>query len=287
MDNDKPSPDAPASLPPEIAAHYAAGVEAARLSSGTGLLEMARTRELLTRYLPPPPAVILDVGGGPGAYACWLAAQGYEVHLVDPVPLHVEQARRASEARPGRPLASVRLGDARRLEEPDAGVDALLLLGPLYHLTERDDRLAALREARRVLKPGGPAFAAGISRFASLLDGLARDLFTDPDFARMVERDLRDGQHRNPTGRLDYFTTAFFHHPRELEAEMREAGLAVEAVFGIEGPGWLLPDVDARWADPARRARLLAAARAVEREPSLLGASAHLLALGRRPFRNP
>ncbi len=103
----------------------------------------------------------------------------------------------------------------------------------------------------------------------------------------MVERDLRDGQHRNPTGRLDYFTTAFFHHPRELEAEMREAGLAVEAVFGIEGPGWLLPDVDARWADPARRARLLAAARAVEREPSLLGASAHLLALGRRPFRNP
>lgn len=272
----------PHELPPEVLGYYAAGGEARRLSAGTSRLEMVRTREILARYLPPPPAVVLDVGGGPGAYACWLAARGYEVHLIDPVPLHVEQARGASQRQPDRPLASARLGDARCLEAADAAADAVLLLGPLYHLTERDDRLAALREAGRVVRPGGPVLAAGISRFASLLDGLVRGILGDPDYARMVEQDLRDGQHRNRTGRPDYFTTAFFHHPHELEAEVREAGLEVEALLAVEGPAWLLVDFDARWADPAERGRILEAVRAVEREPSLLGASAHLLAVARR-----
>jgi len=106
------------------------------------------------------------VGGGPGVYACWLSAQGYEVHLVDASPLHVEQARAASERLPNNPLASVRLGDARQLDVADAAVDAVLLLGPLYHLTERADRLTALRESARVLRPGGHVFVAAVSRFA-------------------------------------------------------------------------------------------------------------------------
>jgi len=262
-------------LPPEIFAHYADGQEAARLEKSHNRIEWVRTQELLARYLPRPPAVVLDVGGGPGAYAGWLARQGYEVHLVDAVPLHVEQARR-------HPLASARLGDARRLEEPDARADVVLLLGPLYHLTERADRLAALGEARRVLRAGGLLGAAGISRFASLFDGLCHDFLADPDFARIVERDLADGQHRNPTER-DYFTTAFFHRPEELAAEVRETGFAIEALVGIEGPGWLLPDLDRRWADPVERERVLWAARAVEAEPSLLGLSPHHLVVARRP----
>ncbi len=72
-----------------------------------------------------------------------------------PAGLHVEQARRASDEQPAAPLASATVGDARRLDRPDASVDAALLLGPLYHLTERGDRVAALAEARRVLRPGG------------------------------------------------------------------------------------------------------------------------------------
>src|SRR5262249_58047401 len=79
-------------LPPEIAAHYNAGVEQPRLASGAGLLELARTQEIIERVFPPPPAVVYDVGGGPGAYACWLARHGYAVHLLDVVPLHVAQA---------------------------------------------------------------------------------------------------------------------------------------------------------------------------------------------------
>jgi SAM-dependent methyltransferase len=234
------------------------------------------------RHLPPPPGVVLDVGGAAGAYAFWLAERGYEVHLVDPVSLHVEQAGRASAARATGRLASARVGDARRLAFADASADAVLLLGPLYHLTEGAERLTALGEARRVLKPGGALFAAGISRFASLLDGLRGPVFDHDAFARIVERDLVDGQHRNETGIADFFTTAFFHQPGELGVEVREKDFALAGLFAVEGPGAFVPDFRARWEDPKARERLLDLVRRVEREPALLGVSPHLLAVGRR-----
>jgi len=268
-------------LPPEIRAYYARGGEARRLFETHGLIERERTQEIILRHLPPPPAVILDVGGGPGAYACWLAARGYRVHLVDAMPLHVEQARQTSARQPGAPIASLRVGDAQRLEEADATVDAVLLLGPLYHLTERADRVAALREARRVTRPGGLLFAAGVGRYASLLSGVAEELLGDPDFAAIVARDLESGQHRNSTGK-DYFTTAFFHRPEELSSEIAEAGFDLLDLLGVEGPAWLLPDLERRWADGEERERLLQAARAVEREPTLLGLHPHVLAVARR-----
>jgi SAM-dependent methyltransferase len=265
-----------------MAAHCAAGVERPRLAWGCGRLEFARTCDLIRHRFPPPPAAVLDVGGGPGAYACWLARLGYQVHLVDALPLHVEQALQASRGQPDCPLAGAAVGDARRLERPDGSIEAVLLLGPLYHLTARGDRLSAWREARRVLKPGGVVLAAAIARFASTLDGLRLGLFDDPAFAALAEQDLRDGQHRNPTGDPRYFTTAYFHLPEELQAEAEEAGLRHEATLGVEGPGWLLADFDRWWGDEARRGRLLAVARALESEPSLLGLSAHLLAAARR-----
>ena len=272
-----------AELPTEIGAYYAAGKEQRRLEQGPFKLERARTEEILLRHLPPPPAEILDVGGGAGVYALWLAAAGHVVRLLDPVPLHVEQARRESEGRADGRLAETLLGDARQLPQADGSQDAVLLLGPLYHLTDRADRLTALREARRVLRPGGGLFAAAIGRFASLLAGLFEGHLRDPAFAAIVERDLKDGQHRNPTGGFDYFTTAFFHRPDELRAEVREAGFAVDAVLGIEGPGWLLPDFDAHWADPRMRELVLASAQRVEAEPTLLGVSPHLIAVAHRP----
>ncbi len=268
-------------VPPEILAYYGQGREEQRLSLGHGPLEAERTRELLLRHLPALPQDILDVGGGPGAYACWLAARGHAVHLIDASPLHVEQARGASANQPDHPLASVRLGDARHLDVPDTSADTVLLMGPLYHLTERTDRIRALREAWRVLRPGGLLFAVGVSRFASLLDGLFEGLLEDPAAARIVEEDLRSGQHRNPTPR-DYFTTSFFHRPEELEREVAEGGFEIVETVGIEGPGWVLADVAQRWADPGWRQHLLMAARAVEREPSMLGVGAHIMTVGRR-----
>src|SRR5262245_42162183 len=265
----------------EIAAHYALGLERGRLASGAGALELARPQALLERFLPPPPAVIADVGGGPGRYALWLAERGYRVHLVDPFPLHIEQARAEAGARPAAALASAEVGDARALGLADATADAVLLLGPLYHLIERRGRVQALAEARRVCRKGGVVIAAAISRFASTLDGLRSGYLEDPAFAAIAARDLRDGQHRNPTRHPGYFTTAYFHRPEELAEECAAAGLAHEATLAVEGPGWLLPDLDPRLADVGRRAVLLDALAALEAEPAMLGVSAHLLVIAR------
>jgi SAM-dependent methyltransferase len=275
-----PDPHSPA--PEAVAAHYASGYEADRLRQGPGQLDRERSRELLARFLPPAPATVLDVGGGPGGHACWLAARGYQVHLIDITPLHVELARQASARQPQAPLASAETGDARSLPWADATADAVVLFGPLYHLTDRADRLRALREAHRVLRPGGALLAAAISRFASALDGLCRGFLKDAQFADIVRRDLADGQHRNPTGRPEYFMDTFFHHPEELRAEVVEAGFAFAAVYALEGPCWLLPDFDAWWEDGERRDRLLQIARTLETEPALLGVSAHLAAAATR-----
>jgi hypothetical protein len=131
-----------------------------------------------------------------------------------------------------------------------------------------------------VLRPGGLVAGAAISRFASLLDGLYGGYLSDPKFWPVVERDLEEGQHRSPQspGELPIFTTAYFHRPEELRAEVEEAGFDVEDVFGIEGPGWLLVD---RWEDEEARENILRVARAVEREPTVIGTSSHLLAVGR------
>jgi SAM-dependent methyltransferase len=272
----------PPGLDRAIAAYYERTPEEARLQQGPFQLEEARTRELIQRYAPPPPGTVVDVGGAAGAYALWLADAGYAVHLLDPVPRLVAEAR-ARSAAASRPLVSCRVGDARDLDVAAETADLVLLLGPLYHLTDAADRARSLQEAARVLRPGGRLFAAAISRWASAWDGLARDLLQDPRFALIVEQDLRNGQHRNPTERLDYFTTAYFHRPEELATEVEAAGFTLDGVYGLEGPGWILPDVAERMGDATRRASLLQVARMVETEPSVVGTSAHLLAVAQRP----
>lgn len=217
-----------------------------------------------------------------GGQACWLAAQGYQVHLIDITPLHVELAREASARQPKAPLASTEVGDARTLSWKSATADAVIQFGPLYHLTDRADRLPALRETHRVLRPGGILLAAAISRFASALDGLCRGFLKDPQFAEIVRRDLIDGQHRNPTGRPEYFMDTFFHHPDELRDEVAEAGFAAAKVYGVEGPSWLLSDFDSWWDNAEYRERLLELARTVEAEPCLSAVSAHFVAVATR-----
>src|SRR6266567_3309288 len=172
----------------EVTEHYANGRERERLSRFAGVLEFARTQELIRRYAPPPPAVVYDIGGGTGPYAFWLGDQGYQVHLLDILAVHVELARQ--EAQHHQPLASIEQSDARQVQRADDSADVALLLGPLYHLIEREDRLQALREAARVLRPGGTLFTVAISRYASLLDGLFRGHLDDPTFVEIVRNDL-------------------------------------------------------------------------------------------------
>ncbi|MGH7581175.1 MAG: class I SAM-dependent methyltransferase [Gemmatimonadales bacterium] len=133
----------PDGFDPVIRDYYDRAPEETRLQQGPFELEEARTRELIQRFAPPPPGIIVDVGGAAGAYALWLAEAGYSVHLVDPVPRLVAEAQRRRPAAT-QPLASCRVGDARALELPGDTADAVLL------------------------------------RWASALDGLARDLLQDP-----------------------------------------------------------------------------------------------------------
>ena len=161
-------------------------------------------------------------------------------------------------------------------------MDAVLLLGPLYHLIEITDRAAALAEAFRVLRPGGVLFAAGISRFASTYDGIRSGYVVDRYFDSLVEGVLVDGVHRNLdlVAHPQFFTLAYFHRPQELRKELMAAGFGSVDLVAIEGPGSFQHGLDL--ADGAQRQAVLRAIERVEREPSLLGASSHLMGIGIR-----
>ncbi len=117
-----------------------------------------------------PPASVLDCGGGPGRYAIALTQQNYHVALLDLSQGNLNLAEE-NVAEAGARLARILHGDARHLETiAESSFDAVLLLGPLYHLLAAEDRLQVIHKAHRVLKSGGVLFAAFISRFAPLRD---------------------------------------------------------------------------------------------------------------------
>ena len=198
------------------------------------------------------------------------------MHLIDPVPLHREQATADSRF-------SVAPGDARSLAEGDGSYDAVLLLGPLYHLTERADRMRALAEARRVTRPGGIVAAAVISRYASTFDAFFRGFIDKPGFPALMAEDLKTGQHRNPDADPELFTTAYFHDRAGIASEMTDSGLRLQDLLPIEGPLHWAPGIQDRLSDPGQRQLILDTLAAIEHDPAVAGATAHLLAIGQHP----
>jgi SAM-dependent methyltransferase len=259
-----PEPD------PDVVGHYELDEEHARLlTSPSGRLELQRSQRILLRHLPPAPARVLDVGGGTGVYASWLESLGYEVEVIDLTPVHV---RRCVDAG-----LRAEIGDARALVRGDASYDVVLLMGPLYHLPSAADRARVWSEAFRVVRPGGLVAAATIGRFAGLLDGMSRRWDALLEHRALVLLELEDGAHFNPEG-ADLFTTAYFHHPDELVPEATAAGFVDPLVTAVEGPAWLLSTL--REQPVETFVELLDA---IEHEPSLLGASAHVLTTARKP----
>jgi len=267
------------STPRDVVSFYSSGVEADRLERGIGALEFERTKELVQRFLGPH-SVIADVGGAAGHYAEWLVANGHRVELVDPVPRHLELAReRAGEP----PRFGIHRADARALPFSDESFDAVLLLGPLYHLGAPQDRAQAVREAVRVGRPGALVIAAAISRYGLLLDCIRNGSFFDDRVFANVQAEVVTGRRVPEQRRTAPFPDAYFHLPNELESELAAGGLTVQGIYGVEGPGALFDDLDALWRDPAARQRVLEVARAAESDPHLLVLSSHLLAVARKP----
>ena len=258
----------------QVLEYYDRHSEWDRLAEGRGRLEFLRTKEIVLRNLPPPPAVIADIGGGPGRYTLWLAEHGYQVEHRDLVPRHVRELTQKA-----RDLPAVRtaVADARDLDLADGAVDAVLLFGPLYHLSGRADRLRALAEANRIVRPGGPVFAAAVSRWAPrILAELHARLYTRiPALREEISRAER-------TGELPRLTQGswfgYCHRPRQLRAELTAAGLDVADLVSVDAPALLMADITERMNDPVDRAVVLDAARALERVPEILGIGPHLLA---------
>lgn len=248
-----------------------------RLASNWGQLECIRTKEIIEQYLPEPPQKILDVGGGTGAYAFWLANKGYKVHLIDPVPKHIEQAKQLSKQQSENANMEFQIGDARRLNYKDCYADILLLMGPLYHLLTYSERIAALKESYRILKKDGLLFAVGISRFASCVDGFMSGYFKDPEFRKIMRQDVKNGQHRNHTDNELYFTDAYFHHPEEFRSEITTAGFNPVAMHAVEGIGYMLKDFDQHWNNEEYREFLLHIIRHIDTDSSIIGASLHIM----------
>jgi SAM-dependent methyltransferase len=224
--------------------------------------------------------VVADIGGGPGRYSLELAARGYSVVHRDLVPLHVEQLRAAAGALAERVDTAV--GDARSLDLDDDSVDAVLLLGPLYHLVEQPQRLRALREVMRVARPGAPVLVSAISRWAPRLHGgLAERLYQREAFFSELVRVVEESGRLNDS--VPGWFTGYCHRPQELREEVLKAGLAVEDLLGVEGLAFALADLEERLEDPSGRQVVLDCARAVERVPELLGLSPHLLVVARAP----
>jgi len=199
--------------------------EGARLTarSAQGRLEFERTQQIV-RAATPAPARVLDVGGATGVHAAALADAGYEVVLVDPVQSQVAKAARHATF-----MTSV--GDARNLDFPNDSFDAVLMAGPLYHLTDYGDRLQALSEARRVCRPDGFVHAAAIPRFAAFA---AAALYTDA-LAAAPEACVDLLLHGTPLPEAR-FPGGHFHTAEELRDEMSAAGIRNVTIAGLEGP---------------------------------------------------
>jgi len=254
---------------------YSQTSEQDRLRYGLGPLEFERNKDLIQRFITIPNAVILDVGGGPGIYSEWLALQGYDVHLVDPVEKHIQQAKkRASKLKNN---LNCILGEARFLDFPENSVDLIILHGPLYHLQEKQDRIKALTEARRVLKPSGIMLGFAINYTATTLVGLIQGAIHNPDFFNMCKEELMTGIHQAPSDMPGILPKAFYHKPLELKEEIEEAGFNYIDTFAVEGIIWLEKNYFDAFYNPQKKTRLFELLKITETDKNVLALSPHMM----------
>ncbi|ELQ0171764.1 class I SAM-dependent methyltransferase [Clostridium perfringens] len=268
----------------EVLKFYNDGAEKGRLERGLGKVELYRTKEIIKRYINKENNVIYDVGGGIGIYSSWLANMNNEVHLLELAPWAVEYAKRNQNE--NNEFVS-EVCDARNINREDESADAILLMGPLYHLQNKSERLRVLNEAKRVLKKGGILFSVGISKFSSTtwaLSTYGRDNnFLDDDiYINMIEKELLSGIHNRPKEYPYFISQSYFHTPLELRQEIESVGLTTIQKYAIEGSIWITPDLNEKWEDKKSRERLLNILMLTENEESIMGISPHFMIVSKK-----
>lgn len=271
-----------------VLAGYNAGIERDRLRTDLGLIEFERTKELLMETLPKPPSVIYDIGGGYGEYSWWLASLGYEVHLFDISETNIEMSEELGSCYPEVKLAAREVADARGIPRSDSSADAILLMGPLYHIVEKSERLLAIKECFRLLKKNGHLFTAAITPYATLLwatsvFGTRNRLLEEDSFMNMVARELLDGEHIKPAN-SNYrgIGRSHFHSADELKAELSEGGFHSHVVHGVVGGAWLAPNIDELWKNANSREALMKTVRMLDTRDDIMGLSTHILAISQK-----
>ena len=272
----------------EIYDFYNNGAEIGRLERGLGIVEFHRTKEILSRYIDGG-KVIYDIGGGVGMYAAWLAKMGNEVHLIELAETAVEYAKANMRQDC---LFIAETGDARHVNRPDESADVVLLMGPLYHLRDRGERMQSLQEAFRVLKKGGLLVAAGISKFSSMTWALSvygekknenlLEFLDDPVFFNMIKGEMTTGDHIRPKEYPKFIAESYFTTAEEMKTEIAEAGFVVEKAIAVEGCIWFTPHLAEKWEDEVSRERLLEIVRVTESESEMMGMSPHFLLVARK-----
>lgn len=264
----------------EIENFYTQTSEEARLQLGLGPLEFERNKDLIQRYLPASKGVILDVGGGPGAYSEWLAGLGYTVNLIDPVPKHIKQATKKANSLK-KPFKAI-LGEARKLDFANETADVVILHGPLYHLQDKQARLAALNEAKRVTKKGGIVIGFAINYAASTIAGLLNGFIHEPGFIEMCKQELLSGIHTPPKNMPGSLAEAYYHRPSELIEEFKEVALDFINIYAVEGVVWLDKKYFESRGDAKKKQALMDLLSITENDQALLALSPHMMIATRK-----
>lgn len=267
----------------EVLDFYNNGAEIDRLARGLGKIEFYRTKEIISQYLDGS-KTIYDIGGGIGKYCEWLAELGHSLTLVELAPNAVEYAKKHMTENI---TYTALVGDARNLDLPDESADVVLLMGPLYHLQSREERMKALKEAYRVLKKGGLLFAAGISKFSSTtwalsVYGNGCDFIDDDVYFDMLKCELTTGEHNRPEAYPFIIANAFFHTIDSLRNEITEIGFSVNNSHAVEGCIWFTPKLDEKWENDNSRKRLLDIVHTTEHEETLMGLSPHIMVVAEK-----
>lgn len=248
-------------------------------------LEFEATTDYLAEELPDSGDTsesvrVLDAGGGPGRYACWLAERGYEVQHTDLSNEQVSLAQQKASQRNVEEAVTCQQADVRGLPFEDDQFDAVCCLGGvLSHVLDAEERQRAIGELRRVANPDSPVFVSVIGRLSSIRYGLKHGerfgllahIAETGDYTQEAVAELADGEG---------WAECHFFRADEFEAELEDGGLTVDQLVGLEGPASQLQEELAD-ADESELADVREMVQELREDRSVADTSEHMLAVCR------